>query len=69
MERPKNLVVLEGISCLAYNTNLSMCVLSKKDKNLYIFKVKNLFDYSQWELIYTLKAVSIYFIKSYCISF
>lgn len=69
MERPKNLVVLEGISCLAYNPSLSMCVLSKKDKNLYIFKVKNLFDYSQWELIYTLKAVSIYYIKSYCISF
>lgn len=69
MERPKNLVILEGISCIAYNISLSMCVLSKKDKNLYIFKVKNLFDYSQWELIYTLKAVSIYFNILYYILF
>ena len=30
------------------------CVLSKKDKNLYIYSIKKLSDTTSWELVYTL---------------
>ena len=58
MERPKDLIILEGISCIAYNKDLTMCVLSKKDKNLYVYKISNLLNYSEWTLLHTLKSVS-----------
>jgi hypothetical protein len=66
MERPSNLIILEGISCLSFNKDRTLCVLSKKDKNLYIYKVDLLLDFNKWELIHTLKSVSIniYFIFS-----
>jgi len=58
MERPSNLITLEGISCLAFNKDKTLCVLSKKDKNLYIFKVDSVLDFNKWTLIHTLKSVS-----------
>lgn len=58
MERPKDLLIFEGISCIAYNKDYSMCVLSKKDKNLYIYKVTTFSDVTTWQLKYTLKSVS-----------
>lgn len=61
MDRPLNLAILEGISCMAFNKDFSMCVLSKKDKNLYIYKVNSLIDYKQWTLLYTLKSVRLFY--------
>ena len=59
MDRPLNLVVLEGISCMSFNKDRSMCVLSKRDNNLYIYQIEDLFDYNKWVLRYTLKSVSL----------
>lgn len=59
MERPKDLLIFEGISCIAYNKDYSLCVLSKKDKNLYIYKVNSFSDVTNWQLKYTLKSVSL----------
>ena len=58
MDRPSNLVVLEGISYMSFNKDKTMCVLSKRDKNLYIYKIQDLLDYKKWVLCYTLKSVS-----------
>ena len=66
MEKPKDLLCIEGISCMTFNKDFSstysiifiiVCCLSRKDNNLYIYKTNTLTDPSSWELIYTLKSV------------
>lgn len=52
----KDLLCLEGVSCLAFNKDFSKCVLSKKDNNIYIYDCKNLAEAATWTLSNTLKA-------------
>lgn len=58
MEAPSNLLSFEGLSCIAYNYDYSQCIISKKDKNLYIYEVANEIDKAkEYKLIHTLKSV------------
>lgn len=59
MEIPKDLLIFEGISCISFNKDNTQCVLSKKDKNLYIYDVSSFSDVRDWKLKYVLKSVSI----------
>jgi hypothetical protein len=67
VEKPKDLLCLEGISCLAFNKDLTsikeyinylVCILSKKDKDLYIYETENFKDVNSWNLKYILKSVN-----------
>jgi len=59
MQRPLDLLSFNGISCMAFNKDYSLCCVSHKDKNLYIYKVYNsLEESSKWELQHTLKEVT-----------
>ena len=57
MEVPKNLLSFEGISCISFNKDFSQCVISKKDKYLYIFDILSFNDIKDWKLVHTLKSV------------
>lgn len=53
-EKPKDLFLINGISCLCFNKDFTQCALSQKDSNIYIYKTPNLQDTNSWTLIHKL---------------
>ena len=49
-QKPQDLFLLEGISCLAFNKDFKKVALSKKDNIIYIYKVVDLMKPDTWEL-------------------
>ena len=41
-QKPKDLFLLEGISCVAFNKDFKKVALSKKDNIIYIYSVPDL---------------------------
>jgi actin related protein 2/3 complex subunit 1A/1B len=59
-EKPRDLFLLNGISVLCFNSDLTKCALSQKDNKIYIYKTPDLFKTSTWELEHTLDAHLLY---------
>ena len=53
-QKPKDLFLLEGISCVAFNKDFTQVALSKKDNLIYIYSIKDLMKPDTWKLLYTL---------------
>ena len=53
-EKPKDLFLINGISCLCFNKDFTECALSQKDSNIYIYKTPDLKDTNSWTLIHKL---------------
>ena len=55
-QKPQDLFLLEGISCVTFNKDFTQVALSKKDNNIYIYSVPNIMKTDTWKLLYTLDA-------------
>ena len=53
-QKPKDLFLLEGISCVAFNKDFTQVALSKKDNLIYIYSIKDIMKPDTWKLLYTL---------------
>ena len=53
-QKPKDLFLLEGISCVAFNKDFNQVALSKKDNLIYIYSIKDIMKPDTWKLLYTL---------------
>ena len=53
-QKPKDLFLLEGISCVVFNKDFTQVALSKKDNIIYIYSVPNIMKTEDWKLLYTL---------------
>ena len=53
-QKPKELFLLEGISCVAFNKDFTQVALSKKDNLIYIYSIKDIMKPDTWKLLYTL---------------
>ena len=53
-QKPKDLFLLEGISCVVFNKDFTQVALSKKDNLIYIYSVKDIMKTDTWKLLYTL---------------
>jgi actin related protein 2/3 complex subunit 1A/1B len=53
-QKPQDLFLLEGISCVAFNKDFTKVALSKKDNIIYIYSVPNLMKTDTWKLEHTL---------------
>ena len=49
-QKPKDLFLLEGISCVAFNKDFKKVALSKKDNIIYIYSVPDLMKTDTWKL-------------------
>ena len=49
-QKPKDLFLLDGISCVAFNKDCSKVALSQKDNIIYIYSVPNLMKTDTWKL-------------------
>ena len=49
-QKPQDLFLLEGISCVAFNKDFTKVALSKKDNVIYIYSVPNLMKTDTWKL-------------------
>ena len=49
-QKPQDLFLLEGISCVAFNKDFTKVALSKKDNIIYIYSVPNLMKTDTWKL-------------------
>ena len=49
-EKPKDLFLLEGISCVAFNKDFTKVALSKKDNIIYIYSYPDLMKTDTWKL-------------------
>ena len=49
-QKPKDLFLLEGISCVAFNKDFTKVALSQKDNIIYIYSVPNLLKTDTWKL-------------------
>lgn len=54
VQKPKDLFLLEGISCVAFNKDFTQVALSKKDNLIYIYSIKDIMKTDTWKLLYTL---------------
>ena len=46
--KPKDLFLLEGISCLCFNKDFTQCALSKKDNVIYLYEIKDFKKPETW---------------------
>ena len=53
-QKPKDLFLLEGISCVTFNKDFTQVALSKKDNLIYIYSIKDIMKPDTWKLLYTL---------------
>ncbi len=53
-QKPKDLFLLEGISCVAFNKDFKKVALSKKDNLIYIYEIKDFMKPDTWKLEDTL---------------
>ena len=53
-QKPQDLFLLEGISCVTFNKDFTEVALSKKDNLIYIYSVKDIKKPETWKLIHTL---------------
>ena len=53
-QKPQDLFLLEGISCVAFNKDFTKVALSKKDNVIYIYSIPNLMKTDTWKLETTL---------------
>ena len=49
-QKPQDLFLLEGISCVSFNKDFTKVALSKKDNIIYIYSVPNLMKTDTWKL-------------------
>ena len=49
-QKPQDLFLLEGISCVSFNKDFTKVALSKKDNLIYIYSVPNLMKTDTWKL-------------------
>ena len=49
-QKPQDLFLLEGISCVAFNKDFTKVALSKKDNIIYIYSIGNLLKTDTWKL-------------------
>ena len=49
-QKPQDLFLLEGISCMAFNKDFTKVALSKKDNIIYIYSISNLMKPETWKL-------------------
>ena len=49
-QKPKDLFLLEGISCVAFNKDFKKVALSKKDNIIYIYEIKDFMKPDTWKL-------------------
>ncbi len=49
-QKPQDLFLLDGISCLAFNKDFTKVALSKKDNVIYIYSVPDLMKTDTWKL-------------------
>jgi len=49
-QKPQDLFLLEGISCVAFNKDFTKVALSQKDNIIYIYSVPNLLKTDTWKL-------------------
>ena len=55
-EKPQDLFLLDGISCLTFNKDFTKVALSQKDNIIYIYSVKDLMKTDTWKLEHKLEA-------------
>ena len=53
-EIPVGLFLLEGISCMVFNKDLTQVALSKKDNLIYIYSIKDIMNTDTWLLLHIL---------------
>ena len=49
-QKPQDLFLLEGISCVSFNKDFTKVALSKKDNIIYIYSIPNLMKTDTWKL-------------------
>jgi actin related protein 2/3 complex subunit 1A/1B len=54
-EKPRDLFLFEGISCISFNKNFTKVALSKKDNIIYIYSIRDLMKTDTWQLEYQLQ--------------